>query len=147
MKKRTLAVLGLVLSMSLIIAGSAFARWGGGYGMMGGGYERGDGYGPGTCFRDDDRTDVSPEAVTKFRKETLQLRDELLTKRLELSQEYDKETPDADRVAKLRKEIIDIETGIGKVADKYDLDNGLRGRRGARGNRGGYNCQGPGGCF
>ena len=91
------------------------------------------------------------ESVTKFRKETLQFRDELLTKRLELSQEYDKDSPDADQIAKLRKDMVDIETSIAKIADKYDIDNGFGGKRvgrGARGgSRGGSNCGGPGNCF
>lgn len=121
MKKRTLVVLGLVLSMGLIVAGSSFARGGGGYGMMGAGYDRG----AGDCYR----ADVDFESMTKFRKETLSLRDELLTKRLELRQEYEVDTPDADRIGQLRKGIIDVETEIQKVADKYDIDRGGKGSR------------------
>jgi hypothetical protein len=136
MKKRTLVVLGLVLSMSLIVAGSAFARWGGGYGMMGAGYDRG----PGDCYRSGS---VDTESMVKFQKETLSLRDELLTKRLELSQEYDKDTPDADRIAQLRKGIIDVETKIQKVADKYDIGQGGQGRRAGAGyGRGNVDCRG-----
>jgi hypothetical protein len=142
MKKRTLVVLGMVLSMSLIVAGSSFARGGGGYGMMGAGYDRG----AGDCYRAEGRADVDVESVTKFRKETLQMRDNLLTRRLELSQEYNKENPDADRIGKLRKDIVDIETSIAKVADKYDIDGGQRGKRGRGGNRGGSNCDGSGNC-
>jgi hypothetical protein len=128
MKKRTLIVVGIVLSLSLLAAGGVFARGGDGYGMR-----DGKGY---NCWRDSDRTQVDPETMTKFRKETLPLRDELLTKRLELSQEYGKENPDAENIAKLRKEMIDIEMTIGKVADKYDIDGSGQGRRG----RGGYDC-------
>jgi len=143
MKKRTLVVLGLVLTMSLIVAGSAFARWGGGYGMMGEGYERG----PGDCYRsDDNRVEIAPESMAKFQKETLSLRDELITKRLELSQEYDKETPDADRIAQLRKDMIDVQTKIDKVADKYDIGQGGKGRRSRAGFGRGYADCG-GGCF
>lgn len=143
MKKRTLVVLGLVLSMSLIVAGSAFARWGEGYGMMGEGYHRG----PGNCYRaEGTQAEVAPETMAKFQKETLSLRDELVTKRLELDQEYDKETPDADRIAQLRKDIIDIQTKIGKVADKYDIAWGGKGYRSERGfGRGNPDCRG--GCF
>jgi hypothetical protein len=137
MKKRTLVVLGLVLSMSIIVAGSALARQGGGYGMMGGGFERG----AGDCYR----ADVDPETMAKFQKETLSLRDEMITKRLELSQEYDKDTPDADRIAQLRKDMIDVQTKIQKVADKYDIDAAGQGRRARAGNgRGNANC--GGGC-
>jgi hypothetical protein len=142
MKKRTLVVLGLVLSMSIIVAGSAMARQGGGYGMMGSGYDRGNG----NCNWDDgDRTEVAPESMAKFQKETLSLRDELITKKLELSQEYGKDTPDADRIAQLRKDMIDVQTKIQKVADKYDIDAGGQGRRSRGGNsRGSNNC--GGGC-
>ena len=143
MKKRNLMIVGLVLALSTLMAGSAFARWGGGYGMMGDGYSRGGG----DCYRAEARADVDVESVTKFRKETLQMRDDLLTMRLELSQEYDKENPDADRIGKFRKEIVDIETGIAKVADKYDIDGGQRGKRGRGNSRGGYNCDGSGNCF
>jgi hypothetical protein len=115
MKKRTLVILGLVLSLSLIATGSAFARWGGGYGMMGG-------------------------------KETLSLRDELVTKQLELRQEYNKETTDADRIAELRKDMIDIQTKIQKVAEKYDIDRGGQGRQ-ARAGKGRGNADCRGGCY
>lgn len=138
MKKRTLVVLGLVLSMSIIVAGSALARQGGGYGMMGAGYERGSG----DCFR----SDVAPETMAKFQKETLTMRDELITKKLELNQEYDKDTPDADRIAQLRKDMIDVQTKIQKVADKYDISTGGQGRRGSRGGNGRGNADCSGGC-
>jgi zinc resistance-associated protein len=139
MKKRTLMVVGLVLTMSLLAAGSAFARWAG-YGMMGSGYGMMDYYGS----RYD--RDVDVQELRKFQKETLQLRDELIAQRAELEQEYAKSDPDADRIAQLRKGIIDTETKIGKVAEKYDFP--AYGRRGgSRGGNRGYNCAGPGGCF
>jgi len=138
MKKRNMIVVGIVLAVSLLAAGSAFARRGDGYGTR-----SGDGY---NCWRDTDRTAVDVEAVTKFRKETLPLRDELLTKRLDLGQEYSKENPDTDRITKLRKEMVDIEVNIDKIAEKYDLEGYGQGRhhRGAYG--GGFgDC--PGGRF
>jgi zinc resistance-associated protein len=138
MKKRTLVILGLVLSLSLIASGSAFARWGGGYGMMGGGYARGGG----DCYV----SDVDPEVMAKFQKETLSLRDELVTKQLELRQEYNKETTDADRIAELRKDMIDIQTKIQKVAEKYDIDRGGQGRQ-ARAGKGRGNADCRGGCY
>jgi zinc resistance-associated protein len=133
--KKTLIV-GLVLSLSLLIAGSAFAGRGGGYGMMGGGYGMME-YGS----RYDSSVDV--EAVKKFQKETLELRDELIVKRAELAQEYYKSDPDTGRVAQLRKDMIDIEVRIIKVAEKYDIEGGSRGAR--RGD-GGYNFDGPRNC-
>ena len=138
MKKRTLVVLGLILSMSIIVAGSAMARQGGGYGKMGAGFERG----AGDCYR----SDVDPEVMAKFQKETLSFRDELVTKKLELNQEYDKDTPDNDRIAQLRKDMIDIQTKIQKVADKYDIDRGGQGRQ-ARAGKGRGNADCRGGCF
>lgn len=142
MKKRTLVVVGLVLSLSLIVAGGAFARNGGGYGMMGSGYDRGfGGCDQSDCFR----SDVTPEVMAKFQKETLSLRDELITKRLELRQENDKDTPDAERIGQLRKDMIDVQTKIQKVADKYDIDMGGQGRK-ARDGKGRRNADCPGGC-
>jgi hypothetical protein len=84
--------------------------------------------------------------MAKFQKETLSLRDELITKRLELSQEYDKDTPDADRIGQLRKGIIDVQTDIQKVADKYDIGQGGQGRRAGRGGYGRGNADCFGGC-
>lgn len=136
MKKRTLVVLAAALSLSLVTAGSALARRGDGYGMMGPGYERGNG----DCYwNDSDRNQVDPETMAKFQKETLPLRDEMVIKRMELRQEYDKETPDADRIAQLRKDMIDIQTKIQKSADKYDIEAGGQGRY----HRGGFQR----GCF
>ena len=74
MKKRNLMVVGLVLALSTLMASSAFARWGSG---AQGAY---DCNGSADCYRSGDRfdSDVNVEDVTKYRKETLQLRDELL---------------------------------------------------------------------
>jgi len=70
-----------------------------------------DGYGAGT----------NVETMKKFQKETLALRDELMTKNLELRNEYSKSVPDTGRIATLRKEIIDLETKIQNIADKYNM--------------------------
>ena len=111
--------------------------------MMGSGYDRGNG----DCYwNDSDRTEVAPETMAKFQKETLSMRDELITKRLELSQEYDKDTPDADRIAQLRKDMIDVQTKIQKVADKYEISMGGQGRRGSRGGKGRGSADCSGGC-
>ncbi len=68
-----------------------------------------------------DMSGVDIEKVKKFQKETLSLRDELHIKKLELGQEYNKEKPDLDRIAQLRKEIIDLQTRIQKIASSYGL--------------------------
>lgn len=82
-------------------------------------YARGPwGYGGWDCM---DMSGADIEKVKKFQKETLSLRDELHIKKLELRQEYDKEKPDLDRIAQLRKEIIDLQTKIQKIASSYGL--------------------------
>lgn len=99
-------IISLVLVAGLIFTSAIYAigPWGG-YGM---GYSaQTGGYG----------TTVDIEAVKKFRKETLPLREELITKRLELQNEYNKATPDKNRISTLRKEIVDIELKIQEKAD------------------------------
>lgn len=61
------------------------------------------------------------EDLKKFQKETLSLRDELITKRLELQNEYNKPQKDFARIAALKKEIVDIRTKIEAAADKYGI--------------------------
>ncbi len=60
-------------------------------------------------------------AVKKFQKETLTVRDDLATKRLDLQGEYQKAEPDTARIAALRKEIVDLESKIQVVGDKYGV--------------------------
>jgi hypothetical protein len=64
-------------------------------------------------------TDIN--ALEKFQKETLPLRDALITKKFELHREISKEKPDRDRIADIKKEIITIKTEIGKKADEAGL--------------------------
>jgi zinc resistance-associated protein len=64
---------------------------------------------------------IDIEKVKKFQKETLSLRDELVTKRLELRNEYKKQSPDNERIATLRGEIRDLRSQIQAVADKYEV--------------------------
>jgi len=87
--------------VGLLLSGAVYA-WRGGYG-------------------EDCLTGTDIETVKKFQRETLSLRDELLTKRLELRHEYNKPEPDTDRITTLRKEIIDLKAGIQSVADKYEV--------------------------
>lgn len=99
--KRSIVVTVLIVALGLFIAGGAYAWWGG-YGM---------GYGAG----------ANVENVKKFQKETLSVRDELLTTQLELQNEYNKPAPDTTRIATLKKEVIDIQAKIQTVAEKYGL--------------------------
>lgn len=101
--KKIIAI-ALALVVGLILASGAYAWWGG-YGM---GYNTG----------------ANVETVKKFQKETLNLRDELMTKRMELQNEYNKSVPDTNRVVALKKEIIDLQAKIQTVAEKYGISAG-----------------------
>ncbi len=103
--KRSTVVTVLVAVLGLFIAGGAYAWWGGGYGM---------GYGTGT----------NVETMKKFQSETLSLRDAIMTKNLELQNEYNKPAPDANRIAALQKEIIDLQAKIQTVAEKHGITAG-----------------------
>ena len=82
-------------------------------------------------------------AFRQFQKETLQLRDEAMAKRLELRNEYAKETPDEKRIATLKNDITSLRTQIREVAERQGLPAGGYGRgRGFGGGPGG--CGGPG---
>jgi len=61
------------------------------------------------------------ETLGKFQKDTLPLRGELITKRIEIRKEIAKSKPDRDHIASLRKDIIDIQTKIQKKADEAGL--------------------------
>ncbi len=109
MRKAT--IISLILAVGLLTAGVVYACWGtyGGYGY---------GYGPGYG------TAANVDAVKKFQKETLSLRDNLMTKNFELQNEYNKPAPDHNRIASLRKEIIDLQADIQAAADKHGFSGG-----------------------
>jgi len=115
--KRTM-VIGLVVAVGLVLTGAAYACWWGGYGMP---YD----------------TSANAQTLNKFQRETLQLRDELSARQLDLQNEYDKPAPDANRVATLQKEIVDLEARIGTASDKYGVS-----RYGGRGYGPGYGMYG-----
>lgn len=110
MKK--MVIVALVLGIGFIVAGMVYANgwYRGGYGWHCGGYRMG--YGTANVDR-----------LRSFQKETLSLRDELIAKEFELRNEYNKPTPDLNRIASLRKEIIDLETKIEEIADKYQVSS------------------------
>ncbi|MEW6740210.1 MAG: hypothetical protein ACOYU2_09640 [Nitrospirota bacterium] len=107
--KRSTVVTVLVAALGLFIAGGAYAWWGG-YGM---GYQG-----------------ANPEAVQNFQTETLSLRQSLMAKQLELQNEYNKPVPDTNRIATLRKEIIDLQAKIQAVAEKYGVSGPMGGHMG-----------------
>jgi hypothetical protein len=117
MKK--ISVAAVVAVAALLSAGAAFAHmngWGGGPGM---------GYGYGMMgYGDGSGNTVNVENLKKFQKETLPLRDELITKQAELANEYTKPTPDTARISELRQAIIDLRAKIQKAAEKNGLTAG-----------------------
>lgn len=64
---------------------------------------------------------INIESMKKFQQETLPLRDRLMVKKLELRQEYMEEKPDREKIAEIKKEIIDIRTRIEIKADEAGL--------------------------
>ncbi len=102
MKKIT--TISLVI-IGLLISGFAYAKWTGGS----------NGYG----MHQGQTTNI--ENLKKFQKDTLPVRDELMTKNAELQNEYGKSTPDYNKIATLEKDIIDLRTKIQASADKYGV--------------------------
>jgi hypothetical protein len=80
-------------------------------------------------------------AFRQFQKETLPLRDEMQAKRFELREEYAKQTPDENRVARLQKEMIDLRAKIRTAAEKYGVQDLSYGYGRGYGRMGyGYGC-------
>ncbi|WP_297212904.1 MULTISPECIES: hypothetical protein [Thermodesulfovibrio] len=131
--RRSVVVTVLLVALGLFIAAGVYAWWPGwGHGMG-----HGMGHGTGTNI----------ENIKKFQKETLPLRDELITKQLELQNEYGKPTLDINRITTLRKEIIDLQAKIQAVAEKYGIGGPMGGHRGSQmGGHMGGGMMGPGMC-
>jgi hypothetical protein len=120
MKK--LLVIALVVVFGALMSTAAVAAW-----------TKGQGPGPGA--------QVDVNAFKNFQKETSPLRDEMAVKRLELRNEFNKETPDQAKIAALQKEMIDLRTKISDAAKKNGLPD--RGFGPGYGKHGGF---GPGSC-
>lgn len=105
-------VIALALIVGVFLVSAAYA------------HPRGSKYG--RCISQAAKPDA--DAVKKFRKETLPLRGELMTKKIEVRNEYAREKPDRDRIASLKKEIIDIRTEIMKKADEAGMPAMKNGR-------------------
>jgi zinc resistance-associated protein len=95
----------------------------------------GQGYGPGAGATG---KQVDVNALRQFQKETLPLRDEMHAKRLELYNEYNKQTPEQNRIAQLQKEMIDLRTKVQAAAEKNGVQGWGYGRGGAAGYGRGY---------
>ena len=140
--KKKIWLVGIMAVLGVALLGTTvFAQCGMGYGRgMGGG----PGYGPGAG------KPVDVNAFKAFQKETLPLRDEMMTKRVELRNEYLKEKPDQTKIATLQKDMIDLRAKIRTAAEKNGLPAfgpGMGGGRGCgmgggmgRGGRGAGNC-------
>jgi len=96
-------IIGLVVIVGLLLVGVVYAS--GPHGQ----------YGMNAC------QNIDVEKVKKFQSDTLSLRDDLITKRLELRNECMKSEPDTNRIATLKKEIGELRTQIREVADKYEV--------------------------
>ena len=66
-------------------------------------------------------TPVNIESVKKFQDETTALRNEMMIKKMELRNEYLKDSADAAKVAALTKEIGDLQTKITAIATSNGL--------------------------
>ena len=102
---KTVTTMVMAVMAVFLLASAAFAWWDG----------PGMGNGPGYY------SGANSETMKKFQKETLSLRDDLMTKQLDLQAEYDKPVPDTARIASLKKDIIDIQAKIQIVADKHGV--------------------------
>ncbi len=120
--KKTLSI-GLVVAVVAMLAAGAYAQgWGrgGGWGMMGGAY----GAPP-----------AAQEEYAKFMQDTLQERQQIAAKSIELRALYAQPNPDQAKIDGLRDEIYTLQKSLAAKADKAGI------RAGGYGPRGGY---GPG---
>lgn len=95
-----IAVVVALLASSVVYAGWG---WGGGWGMSGTGQN------------------VSTQKMRSFQKDTLQLRENLMEKQLDLQDELSMEVPDGKRIAALRKEINSLQSQLQSAGAKYGM--------------------------
>ena len=122
-------IIAAVLAASVITVGMVYAR-----GPMGGCDKPG-------C---NNAGAVSGEQWQKFKADSIELREQMMTKRFELEKENLKATPDAARVAGLENEVADLRTKMQELRAKAGLptrgQDGPGFRRGGMMNRGGAGC-------
>jgi len=141
MKKISVVVLALGLAVSIFGIANA-GRMGGMNGM------NGMGAGCGSCPQ---QSGAPSGAFQKFHADTIDLRQEMMTKRFEMQRENLKATPDAAKITSLQAEIKDIQSKILDIRSKSGLPvNNIDGeggqkRGGMKGMRGCGNASG--GCF
>lgn len=121
-------IAGVVAAVGMVLAAGVAVAW--------------DGYGP------EYYGGAGTGAVKKFQKETLSLRDELVTKQMDLDAEYQKSDPDPARIAALRKDIVDLQAKIQVAGDKYGVRTWGRGHdRGTMYRDAGWDGCGCGHCW
>jgi zinc resistance-associated protein len=98
-------IISLILSTCMLIGSVVYAHFPGGFGSC--------------LWKQQGEVDI--EKVKAFQKDTMQLRDELVVKRLSIQQEYAKAAPDRQEIASLQKEIIDIRAQIYQKADETGI--------------------------
>jgi Spy/CpxP family protein refolding chaperone len=115
------ALIAVIVAAVLVSGGVVYAQIANGDWGQGMGY----GSGPGWCLSETGgNTNVENRA----------LRDELVTKQAELSNQYSKASPDSARISELRKEIVDIQTRLQQKAENNGISAyGCGQGRGARG--------------
>lgn len=134
MKKLLMPMIALVVALAASSGAFAYGRGGGGCGNC---------IAPGTAQQ---------EQFRKFQQDTIDLRQEMMTKRFELQRENLKATPDAARMAALQAEIGTLQTRIydirvksGLPAGRFDGECGSmkQGMGMGRGGCSGMPCNGP----
>jgi len=113
-KSKTNKVIMIMAVVALVgFSVNAYAGWGMGYGRHGWGHQeqgrhqRGFG-GPG--YMSDEQIEKINQERTAFMEATQGLRQDLLSKRLELGSELAKQTPDIEKALRLRKELSQLES-------------------------------------
>jgi cell shape-determining protein MreC len=100
---KTKIIIGVLVILGIIVTGMVYA-----YGYRGQ-------YAMKNC------QNIDIEKFKKFQSETLNLRDELAIKRLELRNECLKQDLDDNRIETLKKEIRELRIKIREIADKYEV--------------------------
>ena len=126
MKKMSVAVIALSLVVSML-------------GVANANFKNGMGGGCGNCAQGG----VTSEQFRKFKADTIDLRQEMMTKRFEMQRENLKATPDSAKIAALQADIKTLQTKIQDVRIQSGLPVGMRdGECGQR--MGGKGMGGPG---
>ncbi|MGE5670270.1 MAG: hypothetical protein ACM31E_02425 [Fibrobacterota bacterium] len=64
---------------------------------------------------------ASPEAIASFNKESLDLQKQLVDKFGEYRKESLETTPDPDRLAQIKRDMLTLQASVQKIADKYGI--------------------------